>query len=225
MTSLELEQRWLEGQEVRRIFCVSLNDTKKKFKAYAVFDGEKLVIQRIEEIKGWFGTWKDPLIEEVRLRRGQGFEVLIEEMTDHVARHATQFRFEDLDMEENRIHWFVALDWFFSMHGMGLITVPRGAEPFLIKEQIASKKRDEKGRVEYDLNWEVLNGGHRVVLLCVMACVLSPVSDEYLQKFFKPALGEEAFNPLKTWRAITIGHDRMRAERWEPDIAKNRGDR
>lgn len=222
------EQLWLDDQgDVRRIFAVSLNDMKKKFKAYAVYDGEKMVIQRLEEIKGWFGTWKAPLVEEVNSRRAQGFDVLVEEMSDHIARYATkQIRFEDMDESEGRVNWYLALDWFFSMHAMGLITVPKGAEQFLMREQTASKKRDEKGRLEYDLNWDVLHGAHRVILLCVLAGVLNPVSDVYFERMFGTRMERDDNDPLRSFRAITVEHDRQRAERWEPGLPgrkKNNG--
>ena len=199
---------------LKRIFAVSLCDPRKRFKAYAVFDGERLVIQRIEEIKGLFGTWKTPLIEEIELRKQTGFEVLVEEKTDIISPFATKFLFEDMDQEEDRINWYVALDWFYAMKGLGNVIVPAGSEQYLPKEQTAERLADEKGRIKYNLNWDLLTGGHRVVLLCVMATVLNPISDQFLADMYGTFTLGERRDPLKSFRAITVDYDKALAAKW-----------
>jgi hypothetical protein len=205
--------------ELKKIFVISLTD-KKKFKAYAAFNGEELVIQRMESIVGIFSSWKKPLIEEIEQRKSQGFMVLVEEKTDHIARYATQFLFEDKDEEEGRINLFVAFDWYFSINNIGNLVVPKDADKYLFNEGIIDKVRDEQGRLKYNIEWDKFSGGHRVILLAVMATVLNPVSRNYLEQMYGKQVKEEINDPWASFRAITAGVDLQRARQWEPDNPK-----
>jgi hypothetical protein len=199
---------------IHKIFAISLTD-RKRFKAYAVFNAEQLIVERLVEIKGIFSSWRPALVEEVLKRKDQGFTLLIEEKTDHISRHGTQFLFEDRDEMEMRINYYVALDWYFALKNIGNIILPPGAEQFHIKEQYAEKLQDEQGRIKYNINWEQLTGGHRAILLCVMATVLNPLNETYIEKMFGGRLDDkDEQDPFRTWKAITIGVDKARAAHW-----------
>lgn len=51
---------------IKKIFAISLTQ-KKKFKGYAVYNGEQLVFQVILPIKGPVSEWKESLLEEIDL--------------------------------------------------------------------------------------------------------------------------------------------------------------
>ena len=205
---------------IKKIFAISLAQ-KKKYKGYAVYNGEQLVFQVISQIKGPFSEWKDSLIEEIEERKKRGFVVLIEERTEHFSQHATQFSFEDIDPEEGRVNYYVALDWYFSLDNMGNLVLPADAQNQAIRENRIDRQQDEKGRTKYDIDWDTFSGAQRTILLCVMAAVgMNPVSGVYLDEFFN-GLDDEILpdnDPYKSFKAITVGYDISRAK--ELDNAK-----
>ncbi|MFA7462832.1 MAG: hypothetical protein WCY59_06800, partial [Anaerovoracaceae bacterium] len=79
-----------------KILAVSLSGIQKH-KAYAVYDGEVLIVTHVVRIHGVFGSWKDALIEEIQSKRKAGYVCIVEEKTDHIARHGSQFNLEDVD--------------------------------------------------------------------------------------------------------------------------------
>ena len=199
---------------IKKIFAISLAQ-KKKFKGYAVYNGEQLVFQVIQQILGPFSEWKDALISEIEQRKKKGFIVLVEERTDHIAQYATQFNFEDVDPEEGRINYYVALDWYFALENMGNMILPAESQNHAIRENRIDRQQDEKGRVKYNIDWEKFSGAQRTILLCVIAAVgLNPVSSVYLDEFFNGLDNDELPNndPFKSFKAITVGYDIQRGK-------------
>lgn len=198
-----------------KIFVVSLL-TKKPYKAYAVFNGITLVVQAIVPIKGQFRSWKDELIAEIEERKKAGFVILVEEKTNIIARHATQFLFTDKDSDD-RINYYSALDWYFAISNIGNLILPKDGQQFTIHEQNVDPQQDEQGRIKYNINWEQFHGGHRCVLMCVMAAMFEPMSDIYLEEMFKVGKGsgeDNTPNPIKSLKAITIDYDIERGKRF-----------
>ena len=154
-----------------KILAVSLAGIQKH-KAYAVYDGERLIVTHILPIRGAFGTWRDPLVEEVQKRQAEGYVCVVEEKTDHVAQHGSQFNLEDIDGETGRSNLYLALDWYFPMIEMGNLVVAKECQKFVIKSgaegQKVEKGQDEKGRAVYSINWSAVSTGHRALLLCVV---------------------------------------------------------
>lgn len=202
----------MDKQAIKKILAISLTD-KKKFKAYAVFNGEMLVIQSIVELPGQFLDWKKPILNEVSAKKKAGFYVIVEEKTEHIAGHAIAFDFEEIDSLENRIHLYLAFDWYFTLFNMGAIIFPKNAQKFVIRDSLVDKKQDEKGRTKYDVDWSRFGGGQRVVLLTVMATMYDEVSGNYLDVFFGTAQVErDRLDPLGSFKAITVRVDRSQAE-------------
>lgn len=165
-----------------RIFTASLNAVMPH-KAYAVFDGTRIIVADIVPLQGGFSAWSDALISEVREKVASGWVALIEEKTDYVAQFGSKFDFEE-ESHEGKVNLYTALDYYFAIQNAGNVIMPDPVKRFLIRESHAEKLQDDKGRVKYSVNWEHFTGGHRALLLCVMAAVMEPVSDRYLGAFF-----------------------------------------
>jgi hypothetical protein len=50
--------------EILKIMTISLMGTQRS-KAYAVFNGEQLVISRVDPIAGMFAFWRKPIVNHV----------------------------------------------------------------------------------------------------------------------------------------------------------------
>jgi len=204
---------------IKKIFAISLAQ-KKKYKGYAVYNGEQLVFQVISPIKGPFSEWKDALIEEIEERKKRGFIVLIEERTEHFSQYATQFSFEGIDPEEGRVNYYVALDWYFALENMGNLVLPPDSQNHAIRENKVDRMQDEKGRTKYVIEWDRFTGAQRVILLCVMAAVgMNPISDVYLDEFFE-GLDDDVLpnnDPYKSFKAVTVGYDITRGKKLDAE--------
>jgi hypothetical protein len=209
-----MRHRETEGRIIK-IFVASLL-TKKPYKAYAVFNGITLVVQAIVPIKGDFRSWKDELIAEIEKRKKAGFVILVEEKTNIIASHATQFMFTDKDGDD-RINYYSALDWYFAISNIGNLILPKDGQQYTIHEQNVDPQQDEQGRIKYNINWDQFNGGHRCVLMCIMAAMFEPVSEQYIDEMFRAGsrAGEDnAPDHLKSLKAITIDYDIERGKRF-----------
>lgn len=205
----------MDPEPVKKIMAVSLMG-RERSKAYAVFDGEVLIIQKIVPIKGIFTEWKEPLIEEIQGRKQNDFVVLVEEKSDHIARYGNQVSLEDIDIYDNRINYYIALDWYFAMYNMGSIIMPTDGRQFTITEQKVDPNPDEQGRVKYNVNWTQFSSGHRCLLLCVLAAVQEPVSGRYMKEMYGPEEKREwKKDPLDSFRAVTVGVDLELERQWD----------
>ena len=137
-----------------KIMGVSLASSKKH-KAYAVFNGEQLVITNVTPIaSGMLNVWRTPLIEEIIQKKADGFAVLVEEKTDLIAQYGTQYLLDDIEGKSNL---YDALDWYFALQDMGNLIMPSELGAYQIRSghegQRIEKKQDEKGRSRYDIDW------------------------------------------------------------------------
>ncbi|MFH1984791.1 MAG: hypothetical protein ABIL58_23365 [Pseudomonadota bacterium] len=192
-----------------KILAVSMTGLTKH-KAYAVYDGEKLIVTHISEIKGAFVTWRDALIEEIEGRRAEGYVCIVEEKTDHVSRFASQYQFDSVDIETGRTNLYEALDWYFPMMEMGHVVVAKEYQKFLIRPgsegQRVERGQDDKGRITYAINWASFSSGHRALLLCVVGAMVEPVSDRYVGEMLDAWVKPEAHeHPLSSFTSITSG--------------------
>jgi hypothetical protein len=211
--------------EIVKIFAVSLTGLQK-YKAYAVYNGEQLAVTHILPIKGVFGSWKASLIEEIKKKKADGFVCIVEEKTDYVARHASQFNLEEMDGETGRSNFYTALDWYFALQETENLIVAKDFQNFVIRAggegQRVEKKQDEKGRVIYSINWSAFTAGYRCLLLCVVGAMVEPVSHRYLDEMLKVWLTPETpeNNPLSSFHAITSGYTMTRLQ--EVEAARRR---
>lgn len=164
-----------------RIFAASLN-AAIPHKAYAIFDGIRLIFADIQPLQGGFRAWSDDLIAEVKAKVESGFAVLIDEKTDYVSQFGSKFDFEE-ESAEGKVNLYTALDYYFAFQNAGNIILPDAVKRFTIRESHAEKLQDEKGRTKYNIDWSAFNGGHRALLLCIMAVAMEPLSDRYLKEF------------------------------------------
>jgi hypothetical protein len=194
--------------DILKIMTVSLMGNQKS-KAYAVFNGEQLVITRVDMITGMFGLWRKPIVDEVIDKKKKGYVVLVEEKTDLVAQYATQYLLEDI---EERSNLYDALDWYFAMQDMGNIIADDDAKRFLVRAggegQKIEKKQDDKGVPYYAIDWTAFHGGYRAVLLCVVAAMTEPLSERYIEAMFGEAVPDpEDANPVRRWTKVMAVRD------------------
>ena len=211
-------------ENISKIFAVSLTH-KQKFKAFAVYNGEQLVIQAVQPITGLFKSWKKPIIDEIKERKAKNFTVLVEEKTDYIARYATSFLFDQKDEWENRINYYVVLDWYFALENSGNLIFPRDGKKYQIREQNIDRQQDDQGRTKYNINWEVFTGGHRAVLLCVAAAMMQPLTGNYLETMYNQLLESDVsseFNPVRAWETITFGADKEKAVKINEAMAERK---
>lgn len=187
-----------------KIFTISLA-AAKKFKAYAVYDGERLAITNVAPVSGLFSSWKAPLIAEIEEKTAQGFVVVVEELGDSIAQYATKFLLEGMN-DENRSNYYEALDWYFQLQDMDCLIIHPDCQQHALRAggegQKIEKKQDDKGRSFYAIDWKWFSGAHRAILLCVVAAMYEPISERFLHAMWgKP---EEYFeeNPAVRWRKL-----------------------
>lgn len=206
-----------------RIMTASLV-SGQKYKAYAVFDGENLIVTQVDLIPWTDVMWKSNLISEIKDRAGAGFAVLIEEKTDHVAQFGAKYLLDDV--WEGRTNFCEAMDWYFALQATGNLLFHKSCDQYKIytggEGQKVEKKTDDKGRTIYHVDWASFHAGYRSILLCVVAAMTEPVSKRYLDAMFGPYPEEEAdLDPLRQFKAITIGYDLMKQAWWD-EYDKNR---
>ena len=196
-------------KEFKKIFAVSL-EGRTKWKAYAVYNGEQLVVQRVLPVKGMFASWKSGLLQELEMRKESGFFAIVEERTDHIARHGHQFDFETADYSD-RINLYEALDYYFSLENAGNIIYPKDGAHLRMTENKVDLQRDEKGRAKYNIDWAKIAAGQKAVLLCVVAAVYPPICDTFLELMFGEGEGDsKERDPLRSFKAITRDYDQRK---------------
>ncbi len=206
------------ADEIKKIIAISLAD-KKRYRAYAFYNGEFLSIKLITEIKGIFNLWKKPLIEEIKARNKTHY-IIVEEKTDHISKHAIPFSFDDFG-DDGRINYYMAIDWYKALENLGLLQLPTKSTEFKkdfkagFSDEIIDPQQDEKGRVKYNIDWSRFTGVHRVILLCVYAAMYDEMTENYLEEMFGH-LGEPLNNndPLRPFKAITTEYDKKVAKEW-----------
>lgn len=196
----------------------------QKYKAYAVFDGENLIVTQVDIIPWTEVLWKPNLITEIKERTKKGFAVLIEEKTEHISQYGTKYLLDE--MYDGRTNFCDAMDWYFALQATGNLLFHKSCDQYKIytggEGQRVDRKQDDKGRVIYHVDWTSFHGGYRAILLCVVAAMTEPVSKRYLEAMFGPAIAEaEALDPLRQFRAITTEFDLTRQAWWD-EYDKNR---
>lgn len=206
----------------KKLYVVSLLGSPRT-EVVAAYDGEVLVVQKMEPIAGMFNRWKKPLLERIRQYQNLGFTVLVEERTDHFSEDAHRLLLDEVDEQSGRTWQNVALDLYFSLirlgdqsgNQRGNLVLHKSIQQYFLSENLINVSQDERGRNRYDIEAEGLKGWHRALLLTVLAALeINPMTDDYLDQFFA-ALDQSSFTkPTSSLEAITIGVDRSRANEW-----------
>ena len=182
------------GENITKIFVVSLIGMRK-YKGYAVYDNdtEDLIITHILPITGIFRSWQGAMVEEIKTRQADGFICLVEETTDFLSQYATSYNLEDMNEDAGKTNLYEALNLYYQLSDLDKIHTGKEYERFLIRTsgegQKIERTTDDKGRPVYSVNWAALTGGHRVVLLCVIAALSEPVSERYVTEMLNLFVG------------------------------------
>ena len=161
-------------------------------------------------------------IIEIIQKKQDGFAVLVEERTELVAQHGTQYLLEDIEEKSNL---FDALDWYFALQDMGNLIIPTELGAYQIRSghegQRIEKKQDDKGRPFYDIDWNAFHGGYRAVLLCVVAAMTEPLSDRFIAAMFgDPPPDPDDLNPVRRWSKVIAARDLEKGKRLEEEREK-----
>ena len=195
---------------------------KPRIKCLAAYDGEVLVIHSMEQVSGFLKSWKAPLLNEIKTRQDQGFDVLIEERTEHFRQVAPCTTFDTVDDGERRTILNIALDHYFALTSLGDVSAGRhgnivfgkGLERYALTSNTVDVDQDDKGRNRYNIAQDQFTGYHRAMLLAVLnAMVLNPLSDRYIDALFSELWEAPGQRIPPTLAAITTGVDQARMER------------
>lgn len=170
-------------KQENRIMTVSMTGGRRQ-KCFSVVSGEILSFAGMTEIRKT-ENWKKELIEDIRDKLAKGFIVAVEEMIPEVSSKsgAAHVSLSDIDAFNERINLWLALDYYFDMRDKGSLVGLKKVKSFEIRDSLIQRLSDEKGRVKYEINWDVINAGHRAVLLSVLVSMRNPVSDKFLADF------------------------------------------
>ena len=151
-----------------------------------------------------------------------GWVVMVEDRTASFSSLATSFNF-DAPAEDGRTNLQRALDWYFALESRGGIILGEGMERYAIRLSgelgLIDAGTDEKGRLVYRVDWRKFNSGHKALLMCVAGAVMEePLSERWLRVMARCSArkrNDDALAVMRTINAITRGHDRTRAMRYE----------
>lgn len=198
---------------MKKIMTVSLESTKRA-KAYAIYDSERLFVMDCNPISGPPSEWKPALLNEIAEKVADGFVVLVEDRTGIFCDNGTQFSFEEVDDGRTMLHH--AFDWWAALHGVGNLLLDEKVNRYNIRISgegaLVDCQQDEKGRIRYNVNWQSFHGGHKAVLMCVVAAMMEPLSERYLSEMFAAddaARAEDAQPYLRVFSSLQA-HDEAR---------------
>lgn len=168
----------------QRILAVSLLSAER-VKLRCVYDGSMLIVASMERVEGNFFTWRKTLAKEVAKAVDEGWQVLVEEMSDTISQYATPVLFSDPHPQEHRPMLSVALDWYFAMYNAGTIQLKTGTEQCRITESAVDVSTDERGRNRYSLDWQRIKGPQRAIMLaCLAAEGYQPISTDWIDQLY-----------------------------------------
>ena len=200
----------------KRILAIALEGTSK-VQAMAVWDGQHLIVVELRDIKGNPEDWLEVMGRDIETKVQGGWVVMVEDRTASFSSLATSFNF-DAPAEDGRTNLQRALDWYFALESRGGIILGEGMERYAIRLSgelgLIDAGTDEKGRLVYRVDWRKFNSGHKALLMCVAGAVMEePLS--VMTQCRTPKKDDDALAVMRIINAITIGHDRTRAMRYE----------
>jgi len=165
-----LEEQNVKG--VLRVFAMSLAGPEK-CKAYAIYDGQNLVITHIQALTGEPDVLERNLLRETWRRQSEGFLCIGEALPEPLAYFARQFILDG----ENRD---AALETYLCLAENGNIIVAPEYPEYM--PQPGCHIRTAQGE---DI------GVHRVILLCVAGSMISAFIDRITDELVNEGLTDE----------------------------------
>lgn len=173
--------------QIKKILAVSFEGPRPAQGA-AMWDGKELYVKEIREIGVDAYAWIQTLMEDIKVKSGLGWVVMVEDRTASFASPATTWNFDSVGTD-GRTNLQSALDWYFALNSRGQIFMEDRLARYKIgmgagDQDMVYRKNDEKGRMRYEINWQQFTCGHRALLMCVAGAVLEPpLSDRWMKIF------------------------------------------
>lgn len=198
-----MDKKTKRPQPVKQIFAVSLDSPNKHRAAAMLFEDNRLFISHCLPISTRGNEWRDNLREEISQKASEGFVIIIEDRSGIFSPHAHSFCFDDV--HEGRTMLQHAFDWWFSLQNSGNLKLDEDLKRYAInansENALIELKTDDKGRVLYAPDWKSFTGGHKALLLCVVAAMMEPLSQHWFDAFMEamPELPKEEWNITERW--------------------------
>lgn len=186
----------------------------------SAYDGDNLVIAKLEHISKLVPFWRKNLAEKVKALVAEGVTVIVEEMTDHVAQHATHILLQD-SAGDGRPYLAVGLDWYNALLDGGQIIFSKGTERARIPESSIDMQMDDKGRNIYKIAWRAVKGDQRsIILTCLAAEGMQVMDDSSIKKLFKEYYDSDSQEELLPQQKIAAALRAMDQQLLEEFAAK-----
>ncbi len=161
--------------------------------ALAVYNGELLVIRRMENYGGTLQSWLKQIGTDLQKYRDEGFDVIIESQNKQYEDCGRVVTLDQIDEEERRTYQNIGLDHYYDMiqqgdvdgNRRGAISLPKAQQNRFLSENQVYVEQDEKGRNRYrvDADQGGLNGYHKAIILSVLVAVhFNEVNDAYVER-------------------------------------------
>lgn len=198
----------------KRIMTISL-EGQQRAQAFAMWDGERLIVLELREIVGDPETWLPDMLQDIDAKVESGWVVMVEDRTASFATAATAYNFDEMG-ENGRTKLQEALDWYFSLDGRGAIILGDGMERYAIRRGgeggLVDCSTDEKGRLVYKIDWNRFCAGHKAMLMAVVGAVIEePLSERWLRAMGNVKIGGDREDPLHIYAVLWGQYEKDRA--------------
>lgn len=199
----------------KKILTIAFEGTRVAT-AFAAFREGKLIIVKMQEIRGDVDEWMPVLQADVTLKVNNGWVVMVDDPTSSFPGDATHYNFNAIT--EGRTNMQQALDWYFALESRGAIILDEAYERYTIRagnaNSLVDLKKNERGQLQYDVDWMRFSAGHKALLMCVVgACMEEPLSDHWMQAMTGALGAKKSKLPIvTTFTTITKGFDLARAK-------------
>ncbi|MGL5469494.1 MAG: hypothetical protein ACRDCT_15125 [Shewanella sp.] len=168
-----------------RVIAVTLNAKREPLMIMGTFTTTALHIASVTALPIHAVALQAEL-ESIRQKAEKyGAHLVIEDPTGLFGAVGTCIRLDDKS-EKNRPVVVEAMERYTSLSAMGGITYPAGTESqFAITGSLYNVIQNDSGRVAYQIDWDKLKDGSRVLLLSIYAAMCqTPYHQGYLARFF-----------------------------------------
>lgn len=191
--------------QTKSIFAVSLDSANRHRAAATLMDGTRLFITHCVPIAGRFEVWRDSLRAEIEEKAANGFAVIIEDRSGRFSPYASCLDFADVEDGATMLQH--ALAWWFSLEHSGNLILDPAVTRFAMRSGEGGNieiKSGDRGSFLYQPDWNQFHGGHKALLLCVIAAMMEdPFSDRHFQAMIAafPKMNPEPKSILERWSA------------------------